>query len=381
MSEKHYYVECCFVHQQTEFWVPVLKTGLQARDLATAIKLLLIRDLGDSGRQKFAASGSEVYVAHHTTCVPLAGKAVVLPGQAVRVWVVPENAPMPGYALTSGSDCEWAQKTSTTYFNDWLTAGEGAFAGSDRSESSGEEEDKDRMPFHAVRVGHTPGIYFTKGDMLKQTANYPGAESKTFSSLTEATLYLEHADEGVGERELMSAGSRARHPPAKSAAIALSSAGTEMESDPGVDVHMVQILWDCVFDPVTKTGYLVVALHPGSLHRVLLPNVQNAGRCEVVAADTALTTCLEKLAGITAQTVIRIYSSSTYATNAVNVYARSTAAGDRHNGDVMLSLANKLRGHKIMAYWAATTQSDLAEVRAKAVAFRLQSKESVEADP
>lgn len=45
--------------------------------------------------------------------------------------------------------------------------------------------------YYAVRVGKTPGIYFTWDDCKAMVEGYPGAKYKSFSSLAEAEAFLE----------------------------------------------------------------------------------------------------------------------------------------------------------------------------------------------
>jgi len=45
--------------------------------------------------------------------------------------------------------------------------------------------------YYAVRVGKTPGIYFTWEDCKSMVEGYPGAKYKSFGSLAEAEAFLE----------------------------------------------------------------------------------------------------------------------------------------------------------------------------------------------
>ncbi len=45
--------------------------------------------------------------------------------------------------------------------------------------------------YYAVRVGKTPGIYFTWDDCKAMVEGYPGAKYKSFGSLTEAEAFME----------------------------------------------------------------------------------------------------------------------------------------------------------------------------------------------
>jgi ribonuclease HI len=49
--------------------------------------------------------------------------------------------------------------------------------------------------YYVVTIGRKPGVYESWFECEKQIKNYPGAEHKSFSSVEEATEYL---DEEIG---------------------------------------------------------------------------------------------------------------------------------------------------------------------------------------
>jgi len=285
----------------------------------------------------------------------------IMPGDAVRVWITPLGAPKPTMPVSRISS-----KRS------------GAFpAFFPESVADTEQGGQDTMPFHAVRAGHTTGIFLNRSEMITQTQGYEGAEFKTFATLPEAARYMSDGDAGVSERDLMSAGSRARHPPSKSSMPILygEEGGAPGTSDDAVSTTM-DVLFDCIMDPATKTGYIAVWYYAGSLASTKIsavsqvPDARNCARCELIAAKIAIE-------GVRAQpgfhptiTTVRVYSSSTYATNAVNDYARRAGVRAGHNIDVMVLLADLLKGMKVRGCWTSSADDRLCQVRKEAIGAR-----------
>jgi hypothetical protein len=364
--------------------MPVLKTGLTARDLSQSIKQMLLDEVPEGAKVKCAP---DVYVAHHTTHLPFSGKTVILPGQAVRIWVLPQGAPKPYHSVRATATRTEAVVTtpanSHQEYMSWLMGG--AFNENLSGTSSEDDQDHDdSMPFYAVRAGHATGIYLTKSDMLRQTHGFPDAQSKTFASLEEANLYLTFQDErAVCERSLMSSGSRARHPPKTSATFVVDDdlfnddvASTETSLHETIalqtSVNVVDVFWDSMLNPLNKTGYVGIGItKPVLTYRYFtLPDTKDAGRCELSAAKLALEYCLAQ-PNIQPTTIVRVYSSSTYATNAINKYARNIEATSRHNSDLMCDIAGMLRVHKIMAYWTSTVDTNLQSLRGNLIKHKL----------
>jgi ribonuclease HI len=382
-----YYVECCYIHSFTEFWMPVLKTGLSARDLSQSIKQMLLDEVPEGAKLKCVP---DVYVAHHTTHLPFSGKTVILPGQAVRIWVLPQGAPKPFHSVrATATRTEAAVTAAPDSYREYMSWLMGPAFNEILSGTSSEDDQDydDDMPFYAVRAGHTTGIFLTKSDMLRQTQGYANAECKMFAALEEANLYLTFQDErAVCERSLMSSGSRARHPPKTSASFLVTEEedvsneddGTSMTTSvenavaPRPSVHVVDVFWDCMLNPLSKTGYVGIGMTKPALtfRYVTLTDVKDAGRCELAAAKLALEHCLAQ-PNIEPTTIVRIYSSSTYATNAINKYARIIDATSRQNSDLMSDIAGMLRVHKIMAYWTSTVDANLQSLRSNLIKFKL----------
>ena len=66
--------------------------------------------------------------------------------------------------------------------------------------SSKEREDMAKK-YYAVRIGKTPGIYFTWDDCKTMVEGYPGAKYKSFGSIAEAEAFLEGVEYALDEKD------------------------------------------------------------------------------------------------------------------------------------------------------------------------------------
>jgi len=336
------YVECAFRRSDEAFWVPILPTGIYTKDLGRAIK------------DRFELVTSDVHVSDPVTCVPYPGRKWIMPYEPVKVWITPLGEP-PGDMCLLLPNCKNKVKTSI---------------GTD-------ESDDPDMPFHAVRSGRKPGIYMSKADMMGQVIGLPDAEYKTFASLVEANAYLQ-GGEGVGERELMSAGSRARHPPPKSTSPALID---DVDAEATASLGVVDAVFHCVLDPGNKAGFCVAAIYPSSnhakmqLHKFKITNARNAARSELISSKLVLQACTSLPGFFQGRTLVRMYCMSTYATNAVNDYARNQSVFAGANASVMTRLATLVKQNKCRAFWSSSTDGNMANVSTLAIQLRLSNGE------
>jgi len=366
-----YAVECCFKHSQDAFWMPILKSGLHAKDLGLAIK------------QKFKLEETaEVFVAHPVTCEPLRGREVVLPSQAVRVWVVPKGCQPPRTrAALPVVPPSTPRRNPEVAFLAWLTrepahakpsdgatspdaAAPATLPATDPSDSLDIEIEE--MPFYAVRTGRRPGVYFTRSEMLAQTRDFGGADSKAFASLAEATRFVSSPAE--------TATGLVRHAPAVSEEPcgASSSLGT-------LDCVMASVL-----EPPSRRGFGLVAVCPSWKWPVeatyrMYPDARSAGRCELLVAVQALQCCAAAPGYVSGITIVRLFSCSTYVTNAVNDYARAALTVSRRNSDVLAELAALLTPMRCTASWSASTSGTMVRACAMLRKFRLNAPKG--ADP
>ncbi len=335
------FVECCFGQSEDAFWVPVLNTGTFCKDLARAIK------------ERFEIVSSDIYLANPTTGVPYTGKHWILPFEPVRVWITPLGE-IPRGALCS---------------TDWIPEKKGTSVISEQSE----ESEGNDMPFYVVRVGKKPGIYLTKSEMMAQVAGVEGAQYKTFLTAVEAAAYL-RLDDGIAEREHMSAGSRARHPPSKSTAPLLVDTDDAPLSE---TLTLLDIVFHCLLDPTDRTAYCVMHLFPQSNRRAVITrsmeikNAKNSARSELFSVLLAIKEAMDLPGYDSGRTLVRLYCMSTYATNAVNDYARNQTEFTGANAAVMGQLAGLLKTVKARAFWTSSTDASLNEVVQKAIQVRL----------
>jgi hypothetical protein len=367
------FVECCFKSSCDPFWMPILNTGIFAKDLSRLIK------------DKFQFESSEIFIAHPDTLKPYKGKQWISPFEPVRIWVMPHG--------TKSANAWWKQKYQTNrrevnneVVDDFETPPlvypeSDSESESESDQSSGkpsvvssipEHSDEDDMPFHAVRIGRKPGIYMSKAEMNKQILDYDGAEFQSFASLQDANAYLNMTD-AASERSLMSTGSRARHPPMKSFSPALDAIAQS-------HIVLVDVVFGTIFDAQTKRGYYAGLFFPNAnrsaklTHTEVIPACNNAARCELIAATISLKQlgAIEHLDPV--HTLIRFYCTSTYATNAVNEYARSATNPAGANADIMIHLARALKNGKVRAFWMASTDLLQADVQKLAVNYRMKEQ-------
>jgi hypothetical protein len=353
------FVECCFGQSEDAFWVPVLNAGTFCKDLARAIK------------ERFEIVSSDIYLANPWTGVPYTGKYWIKPFEPVRVWITPLGE-VPRGALCS---------------IDWIPEKRGTSVTSEQSEETEADSGSDTdMPFYVVRVGKKPGIYLTKSEMMAQVAGVDGAQYKTFLTAVEAAAFL-RLDDGIAEREHMSAGSRARHPPSKSTAPLLVDGG---DAAPAEILTLLDIVFHCLLDPTDRTAYCVMHLYPQSNRRAVVTrsmeirNAKNSARSELFSVLLALKEATDLPGYNAGRTLVRLYCMSTYATNAVNDYARNQTEFTGANAAVMSQLAGLLKTTKVRAFWTSSTDAALNEVVQKAIQVRLShgkiANESVEDD-
>ncbi len=369
------YVECAFRWGQDAFWVPILPAGIYVKDLARAIKARL------------DCLTSEIFIAHPVTARPYPGKRWVRPYEPVRVWVVPlGQVPNVGVGAEEGADGGVDDADVDMCSS---TAGGAKCSLEDNAADPADPAAADpaAMPFHAVRVGRKPGIYLSKSEVNPQIIDYAGAEYKAFASFAEADAYLRGSEAtaaaAVGERELMSAGSRAKHPPSKSTSPALvdaaaaspSATASAVASAPALGI--IDAVFHCLADAETKTAYCVAVLYPASsraaalTRKFIIEDATSPARAELTSMLLVLQACVD-LPGCSARTLIRTYCASTYATNAANDYAVNKTAFSGANGAVMAALAALLKTAKVRAFWTAQTDAVLAPIIRQAVALRLK---------
>jgi hypothetical protein len=321
-----YYVECCFKHCDTSFWVPTLEAGMAVKDFARAVKhhIQLTDDML-----------TDIVIADPDTCEPYGGKHWIYPKAAVRILRIP--------------------------LADGRVPKNGMFKDADTNQ----EVIVNLMPFHAVRKGRKTGVFLSKPEMMAQVDGFEGADWKSFCTLAEAIAFSNGKVSLTSERECMSPGSRARHPPDKSSAPVLYDGDTS-------DVRVTNIVFDCILDPITKIGYLVIAIYPHSLrskeqlHYIQISNGRCAARCELVSARLALQYALPA-----ADMTVHMFCSSTYATNAVNEYARRCGGFTGANADIMNALREILKSSRIRAFWTSTTDTTLHNISKRVKLFRL----------
>ena len=383
------YVECAFRWGQDAFWVPILPSGIYVKDLARAIKARL------------DCLTSEIFIAHPVTARPYPGKRWVRPYEPVRVWVVPLGQLPNVDDVSAAGDCEAVVAATVSDASISAAADDdvdmcSSSSGAAKCGQEDNDADPTDMPFHAVRVGRKPGIYLSKSEVNPQIIDYAGAEYKAFASFAEADAYLRGSDAtaaaAVGERDLMSAGSRAKHPPSKSTSPALVpgipgtaspvAAGASASTLTAVPttaaaLGIVDAVFHCLADAETKTAYCVAVLYPASsraaalTRKFIIEDATSPARAELTSMLLVLQACVE-LPGCGARTLIRTYCASTYATNAANDYAVNKTAFAGANGAVMAALAALLKTARVRAFWTAQTDAALAPIIRQAVALRLK---------
>jgi viroplasmin and RNaseH domain-containing protein len=382
MITQDFEVECCFMYRREPFYVPVLRTGLLAKDLARLVRTRL--DLEGC---------ADVYICNPISRKPIHGKAVVKPGDAVRVWIV-----APGHnihrreclkstvvqqtfaAESAGADMEDDDENGY----DYDASGKPGSGGISEDMNDVDAEAaldlvSDDMAFYAVRKGAEIGIFSSKADLARAIRGFPGAEYETFASLTEATKFMNNKL-GLRERDLMSAGSRARHPPKSSAVPAIIDDVT----DDRARVHASDALMalDIVVDSCLcpKGGATaIIMLYPSSMQKlerkvfVQMPTANTSSRAEVTSALAALQQAVHVPCYLPKTTLVRVYSSSTYATNCINEYSKFSVDA-RINADVLAELSSVLKEHKVLAYWTPTTAEKTTEAKRFLTAFRLHGR-------
>jgi len=339
------YVECCFGRSDLAFWVPVLPTGIYCKDLARGVRDML------------SIQKSDIYLADPVSGLPFKGTYWIMPYEPVRVWMTPLGE-LPVSLCSTANEFENIDLPATV-------------------DPSVEPSSPESMPFHAVRVGRKTGIFLSKSEMMAQVSGVEGAEFKTFATPTEAATYLSDG-EGVGERDLMSPGSRARHPPTKSSSPCLVT----VAGAPAV-LSLIDILLHCVFDPAAKTAYCVLLLYPASnksclqVENRVIRNVKNASQSELIASCLGIQAAMTVRGFKSDRTVIRLYCSSTVATNAVNDYARNQLKFVGANAKVMQSLARLLKDCQVRAFWTSNMDPALSEAKTQAIQLRLMGSKGL----
>lgn len=363
--------------------MPILPTGIYVKDLARAIKT------------RFECVTSDMFVAHPITAVPYPGKKWLLPYEPVRVWVLPlgqlpvvSSSHLPylncngesnhgdkGYAakttdLDSPTVCPVACAKHRQPNPETPEKSDGDDSDSDNNTSSTKP---DTMPFHAVRAGRKPGIFLSKAEVLPQILDFPGAEYKTFASFAEASAYLTGSLEAVEERDLMSAGSRAKHPPSKSTTPDFCAAASTT-----AQVGIINAVFHCLTDPDTRIGYCVATLYPscnkdaGITHTYTMEGMQSAAKAELSAVILVVRACTAVHGYIPGRTLVRTYCASTYATNALNDYAVNKMSWTGANGSIMVVLSELLKTVKARAFWTAQTDAALADTIRQTIQLRLR---------
>ncbi len=375
--------------------MPVLRTGLMAKDLARVVRSRL--DLEGC---------ADVYICDPVSKQPIHGKSMVMPGSAVRVWIV-----APGHnvhrrecvlaAATTSSAAMDSTVATVNVENGYEYEHEPAVAHEDdESDENGDQDSltladskdvrstmnlprndhgkTEDMVFYAVRKGARTGIFSSKAEFTQAIRGVADAEFGAFASLLEAAKYM-NDESGIFERELMSAGSRARHPPKSSAAPAIT---TETRLDRVAESSAVLMTVDMVVESCmsTRGGSLgIVLMYPSSLQKlerkvlVQMPSTNTASRAELTMVVAALKQAVNVPCYAPQTTLVRVYSSSTYATNCVNEYCK-TNVDSRTNADVLRELSALLKQHKLLAYWTPTTNDKIIQAKQCLARFRLNGR-------
>jgi ribonuclease HI len=394
MITQEFEVECCFMYRREPFYVPVLRTGLLAKDLARLVRTRL--DL---------EGYADVYICNPISRKPIHGTAVVKPGDAVRVWIVAPGhnihrreclkSTVVQHALATdegeedaedvedGNDANGYDYETTAAFipvNDSSASEEPGLEGISEDMNDVATEDDSNMAFYAVRKGTETGIFSSKADLARAIRGYPGAEYETFASLTEATKFMNNKL-GLRERDLMSAGSRARHPPKSSALPAIIDDITDDRAaavHPSAALMTLDIVVDSCLCPKGGASAIVM-LYPSSMQKlerkvfVHMPTVNTSSRAEVTTALAALQQTVHVPQYLPKTTLVRVYSSSTYATNCINEYSKFSVDA-RINADVLAEISNVLKQHKVLAYWTPTTAEKITEAKKALAGFRLHGR-------
>ena len=367
------------MYRREPFYVPVLRTGLLAKDLARLVRTRLNLE-----------GCADVYICNPISRKPIHGRAVVKPGDAVRVWIV-----APGHnihrreclkstvqALFAGEDME-DDANGYDYESRTVVASEEPVSGGISEDMNDVATEavldlvSDDMAFYAVRKGAETGIFSSKADLARAIRGFPGAEYETFASLTEATKFMNN-QLGLRERDLMSAGSRARHPPKSSAVPAIN----DDDSTDRVHASDALVALDIVVESCLcpKGGAsAIVMLYPSSMQKlerkvfVQMPSTNTSSRAEVTTALAALQQTIHVPCYLPKTTLVRVYSSSTYATNCINEYSKFSVDA-RINADVLAELSSVLKQHKVLAYWTPTTADKIAEATKVLANFRLHGR-------
>jgi hypothetical protein len=110
-------------------------------------------------------------------------------------------------------------------------------------------------------------------------------------------------------------------------------------------------------------------------HMLRLQGMPNAARTELKSAVLALRLTSTLPGYVAGRTMIRMYSMSTYATNAVNDYARNATSFKGANGEIMAELCQAVRFAKVRAFWTSSTDPALQSVHTLAIDLKLKRGE------
>ena len=373
------------MYRREPFYVPVLRTGLLAKDLARLVRMRLnLEGYGD------------VYICNPTTRRPIHGKTVVMPGDAVRIWIV-----APGHNVHK-RECVRTKTHHQTAMEDMADDDENGYeyakasslpmdCAAEQAVCRGMSEDKndadieeplgcivENMAFYAVRKGTEIGIFSSKADLTRAIRGYPGAEYETFASLVEATKFMNYQI-GLRERDLMSAGSRARHPPKSSAVPGIiDDASGKCSTRTNSALMTLDIVVESCLGP-KEGAFAIIVMYPSSMQTlerkvfVQMPNTNTSSRAEVTTALAALQQTVHVPCYVPKTTLVRVYSSSTYATNCINEYSKFSVDA-RINADVLAELSRLLKQHKVLAHWTPSTTEKVADAKKTLTDFRLHGR-------
>lgn len=353
--------------------MPVLAAGHSAADFARLVE------------QRFGFQMARVYVCDPATHRPVRGSSWLSPGSAVELCALPlhchPRTPARTWRATGGARLPRA-----------LTAGHARDlpASPNPRDPADPADPVPDMPFYAVRRGWTPGLYLSKADMRAQTESFPGAECDTFATLEEARRYLQRPDvpaaaavrrglglglgldsgSGLGpdatpERQLMSAGSKARHPPPvdvrpHEAAVARADASVIEVLVEGVVVpELGGVFGADVFASADRSARV--------RHVACWTEETTPSRLELLAALEGVQRAVAREEFVEGSTTVRVFSASTYATNAINDYCRRKGAFRGANADALEELRAALRNVHVTAHWLPTTHAELTALRTGAV--------------
>lgn len=326
------YIECAFRYSLNVYYVPTLRAGLQARDLARAIK------------DRFDFAMSDVFICRPDTYDFCKGSDWILPGQAVSIHTVPLGTDP--FANPSTYDDE--PRLPRAFRDESLLP-------------LPEQQGTEPMPVYAVSSRDTKQIFLSRGEALAASKTLPMSVVKTFSSFEDASQYVQGSVVET-DRQLMSAGSRARAAPKPYTPLSEPRAG------------VIEVVFEAIVDPDTSMDVIGIGVFPHCREKDAVyvyrthPAASSASRCELLGVLDALEAAKAHPAFSDGHTTLRIASPSTLATNAVNKYARKYGRFEGRHADLLKALSVALKGCNVHARWTATRNDTVRKIRIAAVA-------------